>query len=47
VEQYFSRLGMVEAYQTTHYRLNIVKFAYRVKTACLTSAAKIYIFTPV
>lgn len=25
VEQYFSRLGMVEAYQTTHYRLNIVK----------------------
>jgi len=25
VEQYFSRLGMVEAYQTSHYRLNIVK----------------------
>jgi hypothetical protein len=25
VEQYFSRLGSVEAYQTTHYRLNIVK----------------------
>jgi hypothetical protein len=25
VEQYFSRLGLVEAYQTTHYRLNIVK----------------------
>lgn len=25
VEQYFSRLGLVEAYQTSHYRLNIVK----------------------
>ena len=25
VEQYFARLGSVEAYQTTHYRLNIVK----------------------
>jgi hypothetical protein len=25
VEQYFSRLGSVEAYQTSHYRLNIVK----------------------